>query len=48
MKASIAMDQIVASRSGHATHSSLNRPKGISAIILTTKDSYLNEADMNS
>jgi hypothetical protein len=42
------MDQTVASYSSHATNSSLNRPKGISAIIITTKDSYLNEADMNS
>ena len=46
MKAS-TKDKIVASRLSHATQRPLNRPTGIFSDNYN-KDSYLNEADMNS
>jgi hypothetical protein len=47
MKASTAMDMIVASRSGRATQGSLNRRSGDFRDNYN-RDSYLDEADMNS
>jgi hypothetical protein len=48
MKASTTTDMIVASGSGHATQLSLSCPTGDFRDNTYNKDSYLDEADMNS